>query len=125
MSGWLVLNPATNVNVLDSVLEDIDLVLIMSVNPGFGGQSFIHSSLEKIAAVRGLIDQSGRSIRLEVDGGINKDTIAAAIKLVLILLWQVRQFLIVKIMQRPFPNFVKRLLSSLSIFWLLTPIFAS
>ena len=74
----LVLNPATNVNVLDSVLEDIDLVLIMSVNPGFGGQSFIHSSLEKIAAVRSLIDQSGRSIRLEVDGGINKDTIAAA-----------------------------------------------
>ena len=74
----MVLNPATNVNVLDSVLEDIDLVLIMSVNPGFGGQSFIHSSLEKIAAVRSLIDQSGRSIRLEVDGGINKDTIAAA-----------------------------------------------
>ena len=50
----------------------------MSVNPGFGGQSFIHSSLEKIAAVRSLIDQSGKSIRLEVDGGINKDTIAAA-----------------------------------------------
>ena len=97
----------------------------MSVNPGFGGQSFIHSSLEKIAAVRSLIDQSGKSIRLEVDGGINKDTIAAAAQLVLILLWQVRQFLIVKIMQRPFPNFVKRLLSSLSIFWLLTPILAA
>ena len=71
----LVYNPATPLNTLESVLDDLDLVLIMSVNPGFGGQSFIHSSLEKIAQVRKMIDNSGRDIRLEVDGGINKETI--------------------------------------------------
>ena len=76
----LVLNPATQVNVLEDVLEDLDLVLIMSVNPGFGGQSFIHSSLEKISQVRKMINDSGKDIRLEVDGGINKDTIGLASK---------------------------------------------
>ncbi len=74
----LVYNPATPLHTLDSVIEDIDLVLIMSVNPGFGGQKFIHSSLEKIVKVRKMIDDSGRDIRLEVDGGINNETIGLA-----------------------------------------------
>ena len=74
----LVYNPATPLHTLENVIDDIDLVLIMSVNPGFGGQSFIHSSLEKISQVRKMIDDSGKDIRLEVDGGINKDTIGLA-----------------------------------------------
>ncbi len=76
----LVYNPATPLNTLENVLDDIDLVLIMSVNPGFGGQSFIHSSLDKITQVRKIIDDSGKDkdIRLEVDGGINNDTIGLA-----------------------------------------------
>ena len=74
----LVYNPATPLHTLESVIDDIDLVLIMSVNPGFGGQKFIHSSLEKISKVRKMIDDSGKDIRLEVDGGINKDTIGLA-----------------------------------------------
>ena len=76
----LVYNPATPLHTLENVIDDIDLVLIMSVNPGFGGQSFIHSSLEKISQVRKIIDDSGKDIRLEVDGGINKDTIGLASK---------------------------------------------
>ena len=76
----LVYNPATPLNTLENVLDDIDLVLIMSVNPGFGGQSFIHSSLDKIAQVRKMIDESGKDIRLEVDGGINNETIGLAAK---------------------------------------------
>ena len=76
----LVYNPATPLHTLENVIDDIDLVLIMSVNPGFGGQSFIHSSLEKISQVRKMIDDSGKDIRLEVDGGINKDTIGLASK---------------------------------------------
>ena len=76
----LVYNPATPLHTLENVIDDIDLVLIMSVNPGFGGQSFIHSSLEKIFQVRKMIDDSGKDIRLEVDGGINKDTIGLASK---------------------------------------------
>ncbi len=76
----LVFNPATSLSALENVLDDIDLVLIMSVNPGFGGQSFIHSSLDKIAQVRKMIDNSGKDIRLEVDGGINKETIGLASK---------------------------------------------
>jgi ribulose-phosphate 3-epimerase len=71
----LVFNPAEPLDVLDWVLEDIDLVLIMSVNPGFGGQSFIDSALRKIEAVRRRIDASGKDIRLEVDGGIKTDNI--------------------------------------------------
>ncbi len=74
----LVYNPATPLNTLENVLDDIDLVLIMSVNPGFGGQSFINSSLDKISQVRKMIDDSGKDIRLEVDGGINNDTIGLA-----------------------------------------------
>jgi ribulose-phosphate 3-epimerase len=73
----LVLNPATPVNWLDHVLDKIDMVLLMSVNPGFGGQSFIPSVLPKIKRVRELIDRSGREIRLEVDGGVKVDNIAA------------------------------------------------
>ena len=73
----LVLNPATPVHWLDHVLDKIDMVLLMSVNPGFGGQSFIPSVLPKIARVRELIDRSGREIRLEVDGGVKVDNIAA------------------------------------------------
>ena len=71
----LVFNPAEPLDVLDWVIDDIDLVLIMSVNPGFGGQSFIHSSLRKIEDVRRRIMASGKDIRLEVDGGIKVDNI--------------------------------------------------
>jgi ribulose-phosphate 3-epimerase len=73
----LVLNPATPVNWLDHALDKIDMVLLMSVNPGFGGQSFIPSVLPKIAKVREMIERSGREIRLEVDGGVKVDNIAA------------------------------------------------
>ena len=71
----LVLNPATPLNWLDHVLDKLDLVLLMSVNPGFGGQSFIPSVLPKIEAVRERILRSGRDVRLEVDGGIKTDNI--------------------------------------------------
>jgi ribulose-phosphate 3-epimerase len=72
----LVFNPAQPLDVLDWVIEDIDLVLIMSVNPGFGGQGFIDSALRKIADARKRIDACGKDIRLEVDGGIKADNIA-------------------------------------------------
>jgi ribulose-phosphate 3-epimerase len=72
----LVLNPATPLSWLDHVLERIDLVLVMSVNPGFGGQSFIPEALNKLRAVRERIDRSGRDIWLEVDGGVKIDNIA-------------------------------------------------
>jgi ribulose-phosphate 3-epimerase len=75
----VALNPATPVETLDYVLGDIDLVLVMSVNPGFGGQGFIQSQLEKLRAVRRRIDDSGRAIDLEVDGGINAETAIAAV----------------------------------------------
>ena len=71
----LVLNPATPVDVLDYVLEDLDLVLLMSVNPGFGGQAFIPSALDKLRRVRERIDASGRPVRLEIDGGVKPDNI--------------------------------------------------
>ena len=67
----IALNPATPAKMLDYLIDDIDLVLVMSVNPGFGGQSFIHSQLRKIEAVRKMIDKSGRQIHLEVDGGVD------------------------------------------------------
>ncbi|ESQ75782.1 ribulose-phosphate 3-epimerase [Asticcacaulis sp. AC402] len=67
----VVLNPATPVEVLDWVMDDVDLVLIMSVNPGFGGQSFIESQLRKIEAVRGRLDAAGNPAILQVDGGVN------------------------------------------------------
>jgi ribulose-phosphate 3-epimerase len=68
------LNPGTPAKMLDYLLDEIDLVLVMSVNPGFGGQSFIASQLRKIEAVRKMIDKCGREIRLEVDGGVSFDT---------------------------------------------------
>ncbi|MGE0333046.1 MAG: ribulose-phosphate 3-epimerase [Ramlibacter sp.] len=71
----LVFNPAAPMDVLDWVIDDLDLILIMSVNPGFGGQSFIDSALRKVEAARKRIDASGRDIRLEVDGGIKTDNI--------------------------------------------------
>ncbi len=73
----LVLNPATPLDWLDYVLDKLDMVLLMSVNPGFGGQSFIPSALAKIARVREMIDRSGRDVRLEVDGGVKVDNIEA------------------------------------------------
>jgi ribulose-phosphate 3-epimerase len=73
----LVLNPATPLHVLDHVLDKLDLVLIMSVNPGFGGQAFIPHALDKIRLVRERIRETGRLIRLEVDGGIKVDNIGA------------------------------------------------
>ncbi|MFN6970390.1 MAG: ribulose-phosphate 3-epimerase [Rheinheimera sp.] len=72
----LVFNPATPLSYLDYVLDKVDVVLLMSVNPGFGGQSFIPATLDKLAQARQIIDRSGRAIRLEVDGGVKVDNIA-------------------------------------------------
>jgi ribulose-phosphate 3-epimerase len=74
------LNPGTPVEALDNLIGDIDLVLVMTVNPGFGGQKFIESQLKKIEAVRKRIDASGRDIFLEVDGGVNAETAPRVIK---------------------------------------------
>jgi ribulose-phosphate 3-epimerase len=79
VKAGISLNPATPVALVEPVLEDIDLVLVMSVNPGFGGQSFITSQLRKIEALRRLIDATGRNIDLEVDGGIDATTAPQAI----------------------------------------------
>jgi ribulose-phosphate 3-epimerase len=73
----LVFNPATPLSTLDHVMDKVDLILIMSVNPGFGGQQFIPHALEKLRAARSLIDASGRDIWLEVDGGVKVENIAA------------------------------------------------
>ena len=78
MAG-VVLNPGTPAKMLDYLIDEVDLILVMSVNPGFGGQSFIDSQLRKIAAIRTMIDKSGRDIRLEVDGGIDTATAPRAI----------------------------------------------
>lgn len=75
----LVLNPATPLDILDYLIDDLDLILVMSVNPGFGGQSFIDSQLRKIENIRQRIDQTGKDIRLEVDGGIDQTTAPKAI----------------------------------------------
>ena len=77
MAG-IVLNPHTPAKMLDYLIDDVDLILVMSVNPGFGGQSFIESSLTKLAAARDRIDASGRPIRLEIDGGIKVGNIRRA-----------------------------------------------
>lgn len=74
----LVFNPGTPLSALEPVIDMLDLILIMSVNPGFGGQAFIPSSLDKLRQVRRLIDASGRDIRLQIDGGIKIDNIGAA-----------------------------------------------
>ncbi len=71
----LVLNPASPLELLDWVLDDVDLVMLMSVNPGFGGQGFIPSTLDKLRALRAMIDKTGKPIRLEVDGGVKADNI--------------------------------------------------
>jgi ribulose-phosphate 3-epimerase len=73
------LNPATPAKMLDYLIDDIDLVLVMSVNPGFGGQKFISSQLRKIEAIRKMIDKTGRDIHLEVDGGIDTTTAPLAV----------------------------------------------
>lgn len=73
----LVFNPATPLSYLDYVMDKLDVILLMSVNPGFGGQSFIPTTLDKLRAARAVIDKSGRQIRLEVDGGVNLDNIGA------------------------------------------------
>ena len=75
----VVLNPGTPIDAIDNVMDLVDLVLIMSVNPGFGGQSFIDSQLRKIEAARQRIDRSGRDIALEVDGGITPETARRAV----------------------------------------------
>jgi ribulose-phosphate 3-epimerase len=72
----LVFNPATPLDVLEYVLDKVDMILLMSVNPGFGGQSFIPAALDKLNKARALIDASGRDIRLEIDGGVKVDNIA-------------------------------------------------
>ncbi|MFQ5981915.1 MAG: ribulose-phosphate 3-epimerase [Woeseiaceae bacterium] len=73
----LVFNPATSLTWLEHVIEDLDMVLIMSVNPGFAGQKFIGSSLDKLHQARDMIDESGRAIRLEIDGGVKLENIGA------------------------------------------------
>lgn len=75
-TAGIVLNPATPLNYLDYVLDKVDIILLMGVNPGFGGQSFIPHTLSKIKQVRERIDQIGRDIRLEIDGGVKVDNIA-------------------------------------------------
>ena len=79
MKPGVALNPGTPAEVVDPVIDDIDLILVMSVNPGFGGQSFIESQLQKIKTLRQKIDASGRDIILEVDGGLNPETAPRAI----------------------------------------------
>ena len=80
LKAGLALNPGTSLSCLDYVLDKIDVILLMSVNPGFGGQSFIPITLDKIAAVRKIIDASGRDIILQIDGGVKVDNIAQIAK---------------------------------------------
>ena len=75
MKAGVALNPATPVSVLDYILQDIDMVLVMSVNPGFGGQSFIPSSLDKIREVKKLIDDRELNVDIEVDGGVKLENL--------------------------------------------------
>ena len=75
MKAGVSLNPSTSEETLKYIMDDLDLILIISVNPGFGGQSYIEAVNEKIKRVRKMIDESGRDIILEVDGGVNKDNI--------------------------------------------------
>ena len=79
MKAGVALNPATSVDTLDYVIEELDIILVMSVNPGFGGQSFIDNQLRKIETLRKMIDQTGKDIILEVDGGLKPSNAPAAI----------------------------------------------
>lgn len=79
MKPGVALNPATPANIIEPVIDDIDLVLVMSVNPGFGGQAFIESQLRKVEQLRQMIDRTGRDIILEIDGGLNTETSPRAI----------------------------------------------
>ena len=79
MRPGVALNPGTPASIIEPVIDDIDLVLVMSVNPGFGGQSFINSQLRKTEQLRRMIDQTGRDIILEIDGGVNAETAPKAI----------------------------------------------
>jgi ribulose-phosphate 3-epimerase len=79
MKPGVALNPATPASIIEPVIDDIDLVLVMSVNPGFGGQAFIESQLCKVEQIRRMIDQTGRDIILEIDGGLNAETSPRAI----------------------------------------------
>ncbi|KCZ49683.1 MULTISPECIES: ribulose-phosphate 3-epimerase [unclassified Hyphomonas] len=79
MKPGVALNPATPASIIEPVIDDIDLVLVMSVNPGFGGQAFIESQLRKVEQLRRMIDQTGRDIILEIDGGLNAETSPRAI----------------------------------------------
>lgn len=74
VKAGVVLNPATHVETIQHILEDIDMILLMTVNPGFGGQSFIHTVIPKIQKVKNMIDRKGLNIEIEVDGGINTET---------------------------------------------------
>ena len=74
MKAGVTLNPATPVGVLQDIIKDVDLVLLMSVNPGFGGQKFIPHTTEKVKELRKLIDQTGSNALIEIDGGVNKET---------------------------------------------------
>lgn len=74
IKAGVVLNPSTSIHTIEHILEDIDMVLLMTVNPGFGGQKFIHSVLPKIKQVRQMIDEKGLDIDIEVDGGVNEET---------------------------------------------------
>ena len=74
MKAGVALNPHTNVDLLENVINDIDMVLIMSVNPGFGGQKFIQNACNKVSQVKSLADKYGAEILIEVDGGVNLDT---------------------------------------------------
>ncbi|MCR6111173.1 ribulose-phosphate 3-epimerase [Bacillus sp. A301a_S52] len=80
VKAGVVLNPATPVSLIEGMLADLDLVLLMTVNPGFGGQSFIHSVLPKIKQVRQWVDDSGQSTEIEVDGGVNEKTASLCIE---------------------------------------------
>ena len=74
MKAGVTLNPHTPVNVLDDIIQDVDMVLLMTVNPGFGGQKFIEHSIEKVKKLKALIQQTGSHALIEVDGGVNGDT---------------------------------------------------
>ena len=96
----LVFNPATPLHLMEHVMDKLDMVLLMSVNPGFGGQSFIPHTLEKLKEARHMIDESGFNIRLEVDGGVKIDNIRACAEAGRIRLLRVLQFLVSQIIKR-------------------------